>query len=65
MSDEDYQHPAALPLCWVAVGVVMVLINIKDAFGADWVSISVALAGVFIAGVGGLDLFKRWGRRRS
>ena len=65
MARDDYEHPAAVPLAWTAVGAVMVLINAGEAFGGDWVSVAIVLCGLFMGFVGGRDLLKRWRRARA
>ena len=60
--DDDYEHPVAVPLSWTVVGAFMIAINVEDAFVGDWVSAAVAFCGLFLAGMGGVDLFKRWRR---
>ena len=65
MALEDYEHPAAVPLAWTAVGAVMVLINAGAAIGGDWMSVAIVLCGLFMGFVGGRDLVRRWRRGRA
>jgi len=65
MSDDDYEHPIAVPLMWLVVGTVMTAVNVEDALLGDWLSAAAGFGGLLITGMGGFDLFKRWRRSRA